>query len=399
MRLGIFQVKPLEDFCKNCERLQNLIKNSKAEVLVFPELALTGYKLEQFELSSLNLFQELILDCLKRLQRVISEGQTLLIGAPGVREEELRNCVYMVTSSDVEVVSEKLMLFPGIDDVFRPGRVKKVLKIGNVKIGIILCFELRSPEVFRYFLKEGVEAFFVVAEWPVSRLNHWKTLLSARAIENKSFVVGVNSLGGSCVIAPDGTVVKELSLEEEVLEVEMEFLTPELPYPLRTPFVNPQQNKVKALEELKEISQIRQSKGQKMVFTNGCFDILHAGHVDYLEKARALGDFLVVGLNSDKSIKKIKGKKRPVNPEALRAKVLSGLKCVDYIVIFEEETPERLIKELKPDILVKGADWEEDKIVGATFVKSYGGEVHRIEFTFNTSTTNIIEKILSNLVK
>ncbi|WP_370516791.1 D-glycero-beta-D-manno-heptose 1-phosphate adenylyltransferase [Thermodesulfobacterium sp. TA1] len=130
-----------------------------------------------------------------------------------------------------------------------------------------------------------------------------------------------------------------------------------------------------------------------MVFTNGCFDILHAGHVDYLEKARSLGDFLVVGLNSDLSIKKIKGPERPINPQTFRAKVLSGLECVDYIVVFDEETPERLIKELKPDFLVKGADWEENKIVGADFVKSYGGKVVRIKFSYQVSTTNLINQI------
>ena len=102
---------------------------------------------------------------------------------------------------------------------------------------------------------------------------------------------------------------------------------------------------------------------------------------------------MVVGLNSDISIKKIKGDLRPINYESFRASVLSALECIDYIIIFDEETPERLIKELKPDVLVKGADWDEDKIVGANFVKSYGGKVVRIEFSHNISTTKIIEKI------
>ena len=135
-------------------------------------------------------------------------------------------------------------------------------------------------------------------------------------------------------------------------------------------------------------------KGRKIVFTNGCFDILHAGHVDYLEKAKKLGDILVVGLNSDLSISRIKGNKRPILEEDLRKKVLEGLKSVDLVVIFNEDTPERLIKEIKPDVLVKGGDWNIESIVGADFVKSYGGEVKTIDFKYDISTTKIIERIL-----
>jgi rfaE bifunctional protein nucleotidyltransferase chain/domain len=136
-------------------------------------------------------------------------------------------------------------------------------------------------------------------------------------------------------------------------------------------------------------------EGKKIVFTNGCFDIIHAGHVDYLEKAKSLGDFLVVGLNSDESVKRLKGKDRPVNPQEQRKKVLSALKPVDLVVIFEEDTPERLIKEIKPDILVKGGDWKIENIVGSDFVKSYGGKVLTIDFVYDTSTSKIINKIKS----
>ncbi|WP_297453844.1 D-glycero-beta-D-manno-heptose 1-phosphate adenylyltransferase [Persephonella sp.] len=133
-------------------------------------------------------------------------------------------------------------------------------------------------------------------------------------------------------------------------------------------------------------------EGKKIVFTNGCFDIIHAGHVDYLEKAKALGDVLVVGLNSDESIRRIKGKDRPVNIQEHRKRVLEALKPVDLVIIFEEDTPERLIKEIKPDVLVKGGDWSIENIVGADFVKSYGGEVKTIDFVYDISTTKIIEK-------
>ena len=147
---------------------------------------------------------------------------------------------------------------------------------------------------------------------------------------------------------------------------------------------------------MKYLDKIKKWKeeGKKIVFTNGCFDIIHAGHVDYLEKAKKLGDILIVGLNSDLSISKIKGEKRPIIEEKLRKKVLESLKPVDLVIIFNENTPERLIKEIKPDVLVKGGDWSIDNIVGADFVKSYGGKVKTIDFVYDISTTKIIEKVL-----
>jgi rfaE bifunctional protein nucleotidyltransferase chain/domain len=134
-------------------------------------------------------------------------------------------------------------------------------------------------------------------------------------------------------------------------------------------------------------------EGKKIVFTNGCFDIIHAGHVDYLEKAKSLGDVLIVGLNSDDSVRRLKGKNRPINPQEHRKKVLQALKPVDLVIIFEEDTPERLIKEVKPDVLVKGGDYTIENIVGADFVMSYGGKVYTIDFVYDTSTSKIIEKI------
>lgn len=140
------------------------------------------------------------------------------------------------------------------------------------------------------------------------------------------------------------------------------------------------------------LSRLR-SKGKRIVFTNGCFDILHVGHVDYLSRAKRLGDILVVGLNSDSSVRQIKGKHRPVNNERDRARVLSSLGAVDYISIFSESTPQRLIKELKPDILAKGGDWKIKDIVGSDFVRSCGGMVKRIPFVKGYSTTSLIRKI------
>lgn len=133
--------------------------------------------------------------------------------------------------------------------------------------------------------------------------------------------------------------------------------------------------------------------GKKIVFTNGVFDILHYGHIDYLTEAKALGDVLIVGVNSDSSVKKFKSPSRPVQSEQDRLHIVAALKPVDYVIMFEEETPEKLIKLVKPDVLVKGADYAESEIVGAEFVKSYGGKVHLIELAPGRSTTAIIKKI------
>lgn len=133
--------------------------------------------------------------------------------------------------------------------------------------------------------------------------------------------------------------------------------------------------------------------GRSIVFTNGCFDIIHAGHVQYLEQAKQLGEILVVGLNSDASVKRLKGSPRPINSEEDRALVLSALQSVDYVIIFEEDTPYELIEAIQPDVLVKGGDWKEADIVGSDIVKAKGGRVISLPFREGLSTTNIIEKM------
>ncbi|PLY08315.1 MAG: bifunctional heptose 7-phosphate kinase/heptose 1-phosphate adenyltransferase [Desulfuromonas sp.] len=134
--------------------------------------------------------------------------------------------------------------------------------------------------------------------------------------------------------------------------------------------------------------------GKKIVFTNGCFDLLHVGHVKYLQKARQLGDLLVLGLNSDASIRRLKGAKRPLIGEEERAHILAALDCIDYVVVFNEDTPLQLIEIVKPDILVKGGDYSPKEVVGREFVESCGGRVELIQFVDGKSTTNIIEKVL-----
>ena len=153
-------------------------------------------------------------------------------------------------------------------------------------------------------------------------------------------------------------------------------------------------NSLISLEELLEIRKTLKQNKQKVVFTNGCFDILHAGHVDYLVKAKECGDILIVGLNGDSSVRNIKGKNRPIVTETERAFVLNNLKPVDYVVLFDEPTPQKLIETLIPDILVKGADWSIENIVGRDVVERNGGEVKTIKFVTEQSTTNIIQKVI-----
>ncbi len=151
---------------------------------------------------------------------------------------------------------------------------------------------------------------------------------------------------------------------------------------------------IKSLDEIISLRESYKKEKKKVVFTNGVFDIIHAGHVDYLIKSKAMGDVLIVGMNSDASVKKIKGDKRPVVPESQRAFVLSNIKPVDYVVIFEEETPAKLIEKIIPDVLVKGADWDINNIVGKEAVVKNGGEVKTIKFVNDQSTTDIIKSIL-----
>jgi rfaE bifunctional protein nucleotidyltransferase chain/domain len=155
------------------------------------------------------------------------------------------------------------------------------------------------------------------------------------------------------------------------------------------------ENKNIDIKNLLSLREKGKAGNQKIVFTNGVFDLLHRGHVEYLQKARLLGDVLIVGLNSDSSVRSIKGPKRPLVCQEDRMIVLSALSCVDHIVIFDEDTPSRLIESLIPDILVKGADYTVDKIVGADVVLKYGGQVIPIGLTPGKSTTDLIEKIVS----
>ena len=153
--------------------------------------------------------------------------------------------------------------------------------------------------------------------------------------------------------------------------------------------------KLKSFAQITRIVSRLKREGKKIVFTNGCFDILHVGHVRLLKEARSLGECLIVGLNKDTSVKGLKGSGRPVSNEKERAEVLSALEGVNYVVLFSESTPEKLIHTVRPDFLVKGGDWKKKDIVGAAFVESYGGKVIPLKFVDGYSTTKLIGKIFA----
>lgn len=149
------------------------------------------------------------------------------------------------------------------------------------------------------------------------------------------------------------------------------------------------------LEDLKKIVQGEREKGKRIVFTNGCFDILHIGHVRYLKEAKALGDILIVGLNSDSSVRTLKGKGRPINSQQDRAEILSSLRYVDYVIIFEEQEPLRLIEALEPDYLVKGGDWTKETVVGREVVERRGGKVVIVPKVGDVSTSKLMLHVLN----
>jgi D-beta-D-heptose 7-phosphate kinase/D-beta-D-heptose 1-phosphate adenosyltransferase len=158
-------------------------------------------------------------------------------------------------------------------------------------------------------------------------------------------------------------------------------------------------SKIKSLKELKKIIATLKAKGKRIVFTNGCFDLLHYGHVKYLKQAKRKGDILVVAVNSDASVKRIKGDKKPIVKEWDRLGVIAALESVDYVVRFNEETPLNTIKMLRPDILVKGSDWLRNRIVGSDFVQGYKGKVVTIKLVSGRSTTDLINKIVKVFAK
>ncbi len=321
------------------------------------------------------------------------------------------NTLYFTGPDGVLGSCRKQRLFAPMEEdrYFSCGDSPRPIKTPWGMMAGLVCFDLRFPELAASQVAQGATVLVISAQWPLARKEHWRILIQARAIENQAYVVACNRCGRtgetgfaghSMIVGPDGTILAEAKGEEvcagapldgaHLTRVRTRFHTAG-----KTPYLFSDQDKICDPATLQEKISCYKNTGRKMVFTNGCFDILHEGHVTYLEAARKEGDYLVVGLNSDASIRAIKGPDRPVNHEMSRARLLASLGCVDHVVLFGEETPQRLITTLMPDVLVKGADWPVGKIVGAKEVLANGGEVKTIELVGDFSTTGLLKKIRS----
>jgi len=403
---------------KNLEQVREGLKKlspAPGSLIVLPEMWATGFVYEQ-----LDLLADQIPELLEELESLASLYQIVLAGSLPSKETpekstelNLQNRLFFSgTGASVSpgISKQHLFSFWKEDQWFCEGKSPSPVSLaGGDLLGGLVCYDLRFPEAARLQCRQGAEILVMSAEWPLARIEQWKILLQARAIENQAFVVASNCCGNldgmrmgghSMVVAPDGEILIEAG---ETVESCLIPLNREVQKELRerfnsvapAPWSFEDNDKVLPLQSLIERVARRKVAGQKIVFTNGCFDILHAGHVDYLQKARRHGDFLVLGLNDDKSIRSIKGESRPVNKEQNRARVVAALGCVDAVVLFGEDTPLHLITVLCPDVLVKGADWDEDDIVGAAEVKAGGGRVERVAFVSQTSTTAVIDLIKS----
>ncbi|VAW40583.1 ADP-heptose synthase / D-glycero-beta-D-manno-heptose 7-phosphate kinase [hydrothermal vent metagenome] len=407
-----FEVRPGDPAVnlKTVRRLIEKMQPAASTIIVLPELWATG-----FDYPHLDDLAGETPGLLEEIRELAAEDDICLAGSliEKVEQDEapakLYNTLYLTGPGGVMGRYRKQHLFSlwQEDRFLTPGDHPVPMVTPRGPVGGLVCYDLRFPELARMQTFNGARLLVVSAQWPAERLDHWQTLLRARAIENQVFVVAGNSCGGagenkfaghSMIVAPDGTVLAEAGDREEtgataLSEADLQRLRSRFCNVGERPRPPHDDDKLVSLPQLQERLQTIRDQGSKVAFTNGCFDILHSGHVAYLEQARQTADCLVVALNSDLSVKMIKGDGRPINSETDRARVLAALGCVDFVVIFDEPTPIGLIAALKPDVLVKGADWPEDRIVGAAEVKAAGGRVARIAFEHQVSTSAVISRI------
>ncbi len=341
------------DIRKNMEQVKNGLAGlapPPGSLIALPEMWATGFIYEELDKLS-----DEIPGLLVELEDLAASHEIILAGSlPYKHDESLSNTLFFsgMGSAGLHGISKQhLFSFWKEDLWFKAGRRPAPVTLpGGDCIGGFVCYDLRFPEAIRHQCNQGAEILLMSAEWPLARIGQWKILLQARAIENQAFVVAANACGNwdglqmgghSLIIAPDGEILAEAGEEQESILIP---LNREVQKELRerfnsvapSPWSDDDCNKVLPLYELVKIVARRKKTGQKIVFTNGCFDIIHAGHVDYLQQARRQGDFLVLGLNDDLSIRSIKGPQRPINNEMERARVLAALGCVDAIVLLEQ---------------------------------------------------------------
>ncbi|MHB8790054.1 MAG: D-glycero-beta-D-manno-heptose 1-phosphate adenylyltransferase [Desulfobulbaceae bacterium] len=409
LQFGVTLGDPTANVRKVADMLQGLAPPADT-LLLLPELWATGF--DYAHAASLADQTPAVLQAMTGLAArygVHFAGSLLEKEVKTEEESLLYNTLYLLGPAGVVGAYRKQHLF-GLwqeDRFFAAGDCSGPITTDYGQVAGLVCYDLRFPEAARRQAFAGARLLMVSAQWPRVRLDHWRILLQARAIENQAFIVAGNGCGASgphelaghsMIVGPDGRVLVEAGEGEEARVVELpagdlDRIRSRFCSVGERPYHRNDREKVVSLEQLMSRLGAIRRQGSKVAFTNGCFDILHSGHAAYLEQARKSADCLVVGLNSDASVRALKGEGRPVNREADRARLLAALGCVDFVVLFGEETPLNLIKAILPDVLVKGADWPEDRIVGAAEVKNRGGRVVRVGFEHDLSTSKVIAAI------
>ena len=297
-------------------------------------------------------------------------------------------------SSDFSLYKDATVITPNLKEVARSAPIKIIDKEGLTRAAEYLLNLTRSKAILITQGKDGM-TLFQNKEKPVSIPTVAKEVYDVTGAGDTVISVfsmavffgfdfkeaaWLSNMAASIVVGKVGTAVVTLDEINAFLQEEM----------LRT------SHTVLELDELKKIVGLAKSTEKKVVFTNGCFDIIHGGHIEFLQKAKSLGDILVVGLNTDHSVRNLKGEGRPIKTERERANILSALKFIDYITLFNEDTPEKLIREIRPDILVKGDDYKIDEVVGREIVEGYGAHVELVPIVKGHSTSMTLEKIIAN---
>jgi rfaE bifunctional protein nucleotidyltransferase chain/domain len=409
-KIGILQFDVLlGETAKNLATVEEGVKrlaDRGASLVCLPEMFSTGFYYEDLP----GIAKESFSRTVETLERLGESTGALIAGSlPEPADEGVYNTLHLVGPGGIVATARKVHLFRlhGEHEHFLAGSDAVVAKTELGRVGLMVCYDLRFPELARSLALSGARLIIVPAQWPLARVEHYLVLCRARALENQLFLVASNRsgkdpkmeyCGSSVVVSPTGDLLAQAGCGDEELLVEVDpGLVEEFRGQMdclgdRRPGVYAGEGRVLPRAEAAKFAAAARERGQKIVFTNGCFDILHAGHVDYLKKASMLGDVLVVGLNSDTSVRGLKGEGRPIVPEGERGSILASLRFVDVVAVFDEPDPLSLIKEIRPDVLVKGADWGPGEIIGSEEVKSWGGSVARIPLTDGLSTTNIIER-------
>jgi D-beta-D-heptose 7-phosphate kinase/D-beta-D-heptose 1-phosphate adenosyltransferase len=416
MRIALAQLKAcvgaLDSLIKQAVQAIEEASRRGSRWVLLPDMWSCGFSARRMEDAARR--KDKILDDLRGIAR------RLHIGIVSPLPEEMAGAIYdsaYVIGAKGEVLGghRKTHIMPGTQAPDRgpmPRGAPLVLDIPGARAGVTVGDEIFFPELFRLMALRGIDLLWVCSLLQEGFLEEWRVLLRARAVESSVYVVAVNAcgetgstkfLGHSMGVDPKGDVVVEGADVPEVLtvDVDLDFLAdacssrePSQGWRSVRRFITlSMHHKTLAAEEAAKLIEKVRRRGARVVFTNGCFDILHRGHVSLLEQASTLGDLLVVGINSDDSVRRIKGPGRPINPLEDRCAVLASLACVDLVVPFEEDTPMELIRRLRPDVLVKGQDWKEEEIVGAEVVRERGGEVVRIPLVQGVSTTGLLERI------